>query len=271
MRTTDFLKLLEEDLPLELAMPDDPVGLQVMAEDREVAVVGVAYEIDERVVEEASRRGVDLLVAFHPLIYPSLSAVTPNGRVGRVVIELVRRGIGLHIVHTAFDAHPRGTSRLLAEGLGLEKISPLVPSARLDGAGMGAVGDLSEPLAVEALAARLAEFTGAAVVRVSSPAGAIDGSRMLGRIAVLGGSGMSYYRHAIASGADAFITADVRYHGFHEANDAIVVLDPGHAESESAVVTGLASVLEATIKRNGLAIDLVAILLSTNPVNYICV
>ena len=271
MRTTGFLRLLEQDLPLDLAMQDDPVGLQVMDEDRVVTAIGVAYEIDDRVIDEASRHGVNLLVAFHPLIYPSLSQVVPNGRVGRMVIELIRRGIALHIVHTAFDAHPRGTSRLLAEGLGLSGITPLVPDARREGSGMGAVGDLAEPMSVEALAARLGEFTSASVIRVSSPAGAVENGRTVRRIAMLGGSGMSFYRNAIEVGADAFITADVRYHGFHEANDAIVVLDPGHAESESAVVAGMAAVLDATIKRNGLAIDLVPILLSTNPVKYICV
>jgi dinuclear metal center YbgI/SA1388 family protein len=271
MLTQEFLKLLSEDLPLSLAMADDPVGLQVMAEEKEIRTVGVAYELDAGVLEEASRSGVDLLVVFHPLIYPSLTEVTPSGRVGRMVIELIRRGIALWVVHTAFDAHPRGTSRLLAEDLGLEEIAPLVPSTVMEGAGMGAIGSLPKASTVEALARRLARVTDSPSVRVSMPPVAGAGDRTVRRVAILGGSGMSFYHKAIAAGADAFITADVRYHGFHEANDAIPVLDPGHAESEIAVVEGMAAIVREMIKRNGIAIDLVPILVSTNPVRYICV
>ena len=105
-------------------------------------------------------------------------------------------------------------------------------------------------------------------MKISTPSGESNDTRMVRRIAMLGGSGMSFYRQAIAAGADAFITADVRYHGFHEANDAIPILDPGHAESECTVVDGISAIVQSTIKRNGLAIDLVPILLSTNPVHY---
>ncbi len=271
MRSSEFLKRLEEDLPLDLAMADDPVGLQVMAEDREVRIIGVAYEVDANVLEHAVARGVDLLVVFHPLIYPALTALTASGRVGSAVIELIRAGIALYVVHTAFDAHPRGSSRLLAERLGLEKITPLVALDRLEGAGMGAIGEMPADVTLEQLASKVAETTEAKVVRISTPSSGGDLRRTVRRVAVLAGSGMSFYDQAVAAGADAFITADVRYHGFHAANDRTVVLDPGHAESEAAVVDGLSAIILSTIKRNGLAIDLVPILVSTNPVHYYCV
>lgn len=271
MRTTEFLALLEVDLPLDLAMDGDPVGVQVMAEDRELSRVGVAYEITGSVIEKAAAEGVELLIAFHPLIYPSLTQVTPSARVGQSVIDLIRKGITLHIVHTAFDAHPRGSNRLLAEGLGLQDITPLAPIDHIPGAGMGAVGNLPEAMTIASLASRLSELAGAKVIRISTPASDGETTRTVRRVAMIAGSGMSFFDRAIASGADAFITADVRYHGFHDANDSIVVLDPGHAESECMVVEGLSAIVQSTIKRNGLAIDLVPILVSTNPVHYYCV
>jgi putative NIF3 family GTP cyclohydrolase 1 type 2 len=39
-------------------------------------------------------------------------------------------------------------------------------------------------------------------------------------------------KHAIAAGADVFITADYKYHEFFDAEGKIVIADIGHFESE---------------------------------------
>ena len=145
MRITHFLEHLDTVIPINLAMQDDPVGLQVMAEDRELTKVVVAYELNETIVLNAANEGAELIVAFHPLIYPHLRSITGKDRVERTVLRLIENRIGLYIVHTAFDAHPRGTSWLLANALGCTNIRPIVPNALLAGAGMGAVGKLIEP------------------------------------------------------------------------------------------------------------------------------
>lgn len=268
MRTQEFLSRFARELPLELAMPDDPVGIQVMAEDRELNTVAVAYEVDERMVRRAAEADAELIVAFHPLIYPSLARITNATRVERTVVELISRRITLYIVHTAFDAHPDGTSALLARKLGLAQIRALVPDSRREGAGMGAIGVLPEPMELEALARLLQGVTGAQGVRISvSPDR--PRSTMLRRVAILGGSGMSFYEHAVQAGADAFITADIRYHGFHAANDRIPVLDPGHAESEALVTGGMAELLERAAAGLPAPVRVVPLEDSTNPVRLI--
>ncbi len=268
MHIREFLKELARELPLELAMADDPVGVQVMAEDRTLSTVAVAYEVDERMVRLAAEAGAELIVAFHPLIYPALKRITDGNRVERTVVALIDRRIALYIVHTAFDAHPQGTSALLAHRLGLADVRPLVPDARRDGAGMGAIGKLSEPLQLEALAALLRAACGAQGVRISTPPGNRD-ERMIHNVAILGGSGMSFYNHAVEAGADAFITADIRYHGFHAANDHIPVLDPGHAESESLVTGGITALVERVAAQLNAPVRVIALEDSTNPVRLI--
>lgn len=268
MRVTEFLDTLARELPLDLAMPDDPVGVQVMAEDRELDAVAVAYEVDERMVRLAAEAGAGLLVTFHPLIYPSLKRITTGTRVERTVIELVDRRIALYVAHTAFDAHPDGTSVLLARGLGLRDVRPLVPDARHEGAGMGAIGTLAEALELDDLAQRLRVTCNAAGVRISSPPDR-DSRRLVRSVAILGGSGMSFYDHAVRAGADALVTADVRYHGFHAANDQIPVLDPGHAESEAFVTDGLAALCERALSGNVQAPRVIPLRESTNPVRLI--
>jgi dinuclear metal center YbgI/SA1388 family protein len=267
MRTGDFLAAFDRTLPLAIAQRDDAVGLQVMVEDAELAGVAVAYEIDEDAVERAHAAGANLIVAFHPLIYAPLRRITPRDRVDRTVVALIDRRIGLYVVHTAFDAHPRGTSVLLGEAIGLREISPIIPDASMEGAGFGAVGNLSEPLSLAELAERVRIACAADVVRVSGRAGGALHARVR-RVAIVGGSGMSFYDTAASTGAEAFISADVRYHAFHAALDRIPVLDPGHAESETFVVDGMVDLVRQTIEVLGLSIPVIPLTESTNPVHY---
>ncbi len=57
-------------------------------------------------------------------------------------------------------------------------------------------------------------------------------SKKIKRIAVCGGSGSDLLLSAVSSGADAFITADIKYHTFHEALGKILLVDAGHYETE---------------------------------------
>lgn len=52
------------------------------------------------------------------------------------------------------------------------------------------------------------------------------------KVAVCGGSGSDLLDSAIKSGADAFVTADVKYHTFQDAEDNILLIDAGHYETE---------------------------------------
>jgi dinuclear metal center YbgI/SA1388 family protein len=52
------------------------------------------------------------------------------------------------------------------------------------------------------------------------------------KVAVLGGAGSFAIKHAIQAGADAFLTADLKYHQFYEAENNILLADIGHFESE---------------------------------------
>ena len=52
------------------------------------------------------------------------------------------------------------------------------------------------------------------------------------QVAVCGGSGSALLGEAIAANADAFITADFKYHQFFDADNKILIADIGHFESE---------------------------------------
>ncbi|HTE07498.1 MAG TPA: Nif3-like dinuclear metal center hexameric protein, partial [Flavitalea sp.] len=57
-------------------------------------------------------------------------------------------------------------------------------------------------------------------------------ARDVSKVAVCGGAGSFLIANALEAGADAFVTADLKYHEFFEAESQLLVCDVGHYESE---------------------------------------
>ncbi|MGY4383364.1 dinuclear metal center YbgI/SA1388 family protein [Pedobacter sp. UYP24] len=85
------------------------------------------------------------------------------------------------------------------------------------------------------------------------------------KVAVCGGSGSFLLQEAIAAGADAFITADFKYHEFFDAEDKLVIADIGHFETEQFTSHLLIDIIQE--KFPNFAIRLTEH--NTNPVNYL--
>ncbi len=125
--------------------------------------------------------------------------------------------------------------------------------------GLGVVGELPTPLSEE-------EFL--RIVKRVFTTGCIRHTAFLNkvvkRVAVLGGSGSEYLKHAVSSGADAYITADIKYHQFFNVDNEILLLDIGHYESEHVALEVLSNILLK--KKTNFAVHLSKI--NTNPIKY---
>lgn len=97
--------------------------------------------------------------------------------------------------------------------------------------GIGMVGELEQPLAASDFLNMVKERLGAEVLRFSKPC-----KPTVKSVAVCGGSGSSLIGQAIAKGADAFVTADVKYHSFLDYQDKLLMVDAGHFETEQLAV-----------------------------------
>ncbi len=85
------------------------------------------------------------------------------------------------------------------------------------------------------------------------------------KVAVLGGSGSFAIENAIRKGADAYVTADMKYHEFYKAENKLVIVDVGHYESEQFTKNLLVDILTKKFPN-------FAIILSrknTNPIYYL--
>lgn len=125
--------------------------------------------------------------------------------------------------------------------------------------GLGMVGELETPM-------NESDFL--KMVKEKMQTGGIRHSQFLNKsikkVAVLGGSGSFAIKNAINSGADAFLTADLKYHQFYEAENKLLLADIGHFESERFTKNYIVDYLTKKISN-------FAIILSeenTNPVKY---
>ncbi len=137
-------------------------------------------------------------------------------------------------------------------------IYPLDNDFKLSGAGM--TGELSTPVDEQ-------EFLH--LVKKEFKSGVIKHSPLLGRkikkVAVCGGSGSFLIRQAISAKADLFITGDLKYHQFFEAEGKIVLADIGHFESEQYTKEVFYELLTKKFPKFALRLSVV----NTNPINYL--
>jgi dinuclear metal center YbgI/SA1388 family protein len=127
-------------------------------------------------------------------------------------------------------------------------------------AGLGCIGDLERPLPGEEFLRLLSSVFNAQGIRYSGLTG-----RPLSRIALCGGSGASLLGDALRAGADAFVTGDVKYHTFFDAEKKILLADIGHYESEKFSTEILYDLIIKKFPKFAVRFSET----NTNPINYL--
>lgn len=211
--------------PRELAMDWDNVGLLVGSGAAEVRRVLVALDVTEWVADEAVERGAELIVAHHPVIncrWHEVQAVVDDNAQGRTLAKLIRNGVSAICMHTNLDAADGGVNEVLARALGLRELSPLNEEK------IGRVGTLEREIRLEEFLSVVIKSLNAKGLRYR------DGGRPVRRVAVGGGACGEYIDQALARGCDTFVTGDLKYHDFLDAN-GLNLIDAGHFETENPV------------------------------------
>lgn len=245
----DLIEVLETIAPAELAEEWDNPGLQVGAEDWPVKKVWVALDPLPAVVSAACRADADLLVTHHPLIFRPLRRIDAATPVGRAVEAALVNRMAVVAVHTNLDIARGGLNDLLASKIGLANVSGLV-SAPGQEAGLGRIGDLPEPCRLSDLALRVKDRLGLSSAQVVGDAG-----MAVSRAAVCTGSGGSLMGAFFASGAEVYISGDLRYHDARDAeNEGRGLIDIGHFGSEHIMVAELAGLLREAVASRRLTV-----------------
>ncbi|MGD8781179.1 MAG: Nif3-like dinuclear metal center hexameric protein [Ignavibacteria bacterium] len=128
--------------------------------------------------------------------------------------------------------------------------------------GYGVIGDLTNPLTTDEFLKHVCSSLNIEAVKHSTGK---NGS--ISKVAVCGGSGSDLLKKAIQKDADAFVTADIKYHSFEVANGKILFVDAGHYETEINILNNVQKKLEKFLHHDD-EINVYKFEGTTNPVKF---
>ena len=236
MKKQVLLDIINKIAPFELAEDWDNCGMQVDLGKTEINKVYVALEISQDIIQKAAECGADMIITHHPILLPAfeLTSVNSADPVGKWIVNLIEKGIEVCSIHTCYDAAFGGLNDRLPELLGLENVNVFAGNILR-------VGVFPEPLKLKDLEKKVSEILGHPVGAKSFG----DKNRMIKKVAVCTGNGEDYWREAVASGADAYVTGDI---GHHQAGylkeSGVCCISAGHAGTEWIFVPCFAYKLE---------------------------
>ena len=363
MKINSIISVLEQLAPLSYQEDYDNAGLTIGNPDMEVAGCLICLDISESVIEEATAKGIKLILSHHPLIFRGLKRLTGQTMTERIAEKAIREGVAIYSMHTNLDNIFDGVNKILSDKLGLKDVSILrkmggtlrklvtfCPVTHADKvreavfvAGAGNIGEYDQcsfnskgqgtfragkqanPYAGEIgslhfepevrietifpaylqktvisalleahpyeevaydiyrlenesnrhgagmigyLPAKMTELDFLVLLKDKLKIKCIRHSPLLGKmvetVAVCGGSGSFLIPDAIKHNADFFVTGDVKYHQFFDAEAKIVIADAGHFETEQFTCNLLADYLKKNFSNFAVQISETTV----NPVNY---
>ena len=257
LRIHEIVSAFEAVAPLALQESYDNSGLIVGDRDAEVTRALLCLDCTEAVVDEAIGKGCDLIIAHHPIVFGGLKRFTGGDYVQRTVIKAIQNNIAIYACHTNLDNVLRGgVNERIAQQLGFDVERVLRPIATDLGsfassggvvdsevfrtAGAGILCNLQKPMNVLDFLQHVKERMGAEVVKYTK-----CDIEVVGKVAICGGAGSFLIGDALRAGADAFITSDVKYHEFFDAQGKMLLCDIGHYESEKYTIDLFSNILSA--------------------------
>jgi len=363
MKIIEVIKSLESLAPPSLQESYDNAGLLTGDENANCTGILVSLDATEAVVDEAVKKGFNLVVSHHPIVFSGLKRITGKNYVQKTVIKAIKNDIALYAIHTNLDNVVNGVNGKIASLLGLKNISVLssrenqlkklytfVPAKEADrvrqalfDAGGGHIGNyeecsfnaegfgtfkggantdpyvgrpgefhreneikveiifpswLEDRMLKSLLAAHPYEEPAYDIIRLENKFSSIGAGVMgeldpaadetgflkklkevfdlriikhtqlrnkpVSKVAVCGGAGSFLISSALTAGADFFITSDIKYHEFFDANDRMVITDIGHYESEQFTINLLQEFLEQKFP----TFAVLKTEVNTNPVRY---
>ena len=244
MTVKDLLKTLDKIAAFGLAEQWDNVGLMLGDPNQPIRGVLVALDPTGEILAEAEEIGADCIITHHPLIFHPLKAIYTDQPMGKFLRRALQNKISVIGCHTNLDQAVGGVNDVLANSLGMQDSRPLVPAGSSPEAasaeGFGRVGRLADPLSSEAFIGYLCDFFKLPVLRV---AGQLPDE--ISTVAVCGGSGSDLAEAAYASGAQVYVTGEVKHSTARWAEAAgFCIIDAGHYATENPVVESLVEILQ---------------------------
>ncbi len=265
-KVSEILSYITEIAPIHWQESYDNSGLLVGDANALVDKVLLTLDLTEDVIDEAIENSFHLVISHHPLIFKGLKNILVDDTIGRIITKAIKHDISIAAMHTNVDNSFYGVNRVLAEQFGLKDLQILCPQQSAVSSqyletpvGSGMVGSLEN---------EMSENDFLKLIKGKLNVGAIRHSELLGKpvkkIAICGGSGAFLINDAKRCDADVYVTADLKYHDFFDADNEILIVDAGHFETEQFTKQLFADII---LKKNPkFAVQISRV--NTNSVNY---
>jgi dinuclear metal center YbgI/SA1388 family protein len=231
VKIKEVLSALEQFAPLPLQESWDNAGLQIGLTEAEVSGALLCLDVTEKVIDEADKKGCNLVVSHHPLLFRGLKQISDVNDVQRTTWKAIQKGICVISMHTNLDNARGGVNFKIAERLGLKNVR--FGGAKNDAEGQEAqsgswvVGELPEPMAADDFVLHVKQRMEAESAMCNELL-----RRPVKTVAICGGAGDFLLDDAIKGGADAFLTGEMHYHVYFGHEQQIQICVIGHYESE---------------------------------------
>ena len=214
----ELYKYLDDTIPVSLSLDWDNDGLMCAAGINDpVKHVMLTLDVTEEAVDYAAAQGIDTIISHHPLIFKPLKNIENNK-----LVKLIQNNITVMSFHTRLDIIENGVNTQFANLLELTDIEIF--------GGIGRVGSLPREYAFYDFIKHIKELLKCGHVS------AVKKNNTVSRVAVTGGDGKDFYKDALKSGADTYLTGNLSYNMMIDAAEyPMNVIEAGHYQTENFI------------------------------------
>jgi dinuclear metal center YbgI/SA1388 family protein len=123
----EITEVLERIAPKAWQEAYDNSGLIVGNSENQVTGLLIALDCTDDVIQEAIEKSCNLIVAHHPILFKPIKSLTDKNYVERTIIKAIKHDIAIYAIHTNLDNIKEGVNCKIADKLGLQNPTILVP------------------------------------------------------------------------------------------------------------------------------------------------
>ena len=164
MKLSELIQSLETFAPPALQEGYDNSGLIVGNPEMTITSAIICLDSTPDVIEEAIRKGCNLVIAHHPIVFSGLKKITGRTYIERTLLAAIKHDVAIYAIHTNLDNVYEGVNKRIADKIGLintqilepkkgqlSKLTVFVPEENAEAvrqaifdAGAGSIGNYSE-------------------------------------------------------------------------------------------------------------------------------
>ena len=128
MKIKDIAQCIEEFAPLRLQESYDNSGLIIGDIEREVKKALICVDVTEEIIDEAIKKGCDIVIAHHPLIFGNGVKKFGNATMQeRIIQSSIKNDIAIYAAHTNLDNYYNGLNKILCDKLEVKNTRVIQP------------------------------------------------------------------------------------------------------------------------------------------------